>query len=76
MEHIVNFPAFWDVQLIRQGSQNFLDPERSLSFGCKLLWIGRLQVSSVQPDLVSFLKRFSVSLESFKHANSSQLMGC
>ena len=56
MEDFVNFPGFWQFQLVSHWSKYLFDFKRSFLFGCHLLVIICLQVSGVQPYHLSFFE--------------------
>ena len=74
MEDFVNFPRFWQFQLVSHQSQDFFDFERSFSFRCHLLMIICLQMFGVQPYYLSFFEWSEIQLYSFCHLTSCQLM--
>ena len=56
MENIVDFPVFWEFQLVCHWSYDFFNFKWSFSFQCHFLVIGCFQVLCVKPYFFTFLE--------------------
>ena len=55
VERVMNLPHFREVELVRDGREDFDDHEGSFTFQGKLgVCDGSLEISGFQPDLVAF----------------------
>jgi hypothetical protein len=67
MEGVVNFPGQGKFQLIRQGSKDPFNSERSFTFQSDLLVVHSSKISGVQPDTLSFCEAFQGLVNSLRH---------
>lgn len=77
MKHRVDLPGLWQLQLIVEHVQYFLDDKRSFVFGHQLpVGIGEFEVSAVYPDLFSLLEWDKGLCDSLAHDLPCKFVGC